>query len=289
MLDTSTFRDSDLITLAKTNFINLKIDAESDYGRPLFEQFQGAGYPLIIFLDSTGNELDRFYGYLPAYEFIIKINNVLKGEGTFTYYLGEYNKNNHTTEIIRSLADKYKDKGDTDNALMLYMQLLQSSNISKQDFDKAKYNIASLSIKNSDIKPMLEYLDNYENSDDLEVAIYDLINYYKSNQMQEEEINTYKKYLNKFNDSYNFLNSYAWRMSEINQNLDDALIKVDDALALIDNTTSQYPNILDTKAEVLWKLGKTKEAIEIIQEAINLDPENEYYKAQKNKFLSTNL
>ena len=96
MLDASTFKDSDLITLAKDNFINLKIDAESDYGKPIFEQFEGTGYPLIVFLDSNGNELDRFYGYLPAYEFIIKINNVIDGRGTFTYYLDEYNKNNHS-------------------------------------------------------------------------------------------------------------------------------------------------------------------------------------------------
>ena len=107
--------------------------------------------------------------------------------------------------------------------------------------------------------------------------------------MEGEEIDTYIKYLDKFQDSYSFLNSYAWRMSEINKNLDDALIKVNQALSLINKDTSQYPNILDTKAEVLWKLGKHKEAIEIIQEAINLDPESEYYKAQKDKFLSTNL
>ena len=136
---------------------------------------------------------------------------------------------------------------------------------------------------------MLEYLNNYGQTDDFENGVYDLVNYYKRNQMEGEEIDTYIKYLDKLQDSYSFLNSYAWRMSEINKNLDDALIKVNDALTLIDYTTSQYPNILDTKAEILWKLGKHKEAIEIIQEAINLDPESEYYKAQKDKFLSTNL
>ena len=289
MLDASTFKNSDLITLAQTNFINLKIDAESDYGYPLFEKFQGTGYPLIIFLDSEGNELDRFYGYLPAYEFIIKINNVIEGKGTFTYYLDEYNKNNHSAEILSALADKYRDKVDIENALMLYMELLQSSNISKNDFNKAKYNIASISVKKNNIDPMLEYLKNYHQSTNFENGVFDLINYYKSNQLQELEINTYTKYLHKLHGSYSFLNSYAWRMAELSKNLDDALIKVNDALDLIDNTIPQYPNILDTKAEVLWKLGDTKEAIKTIQEAINIDPTSEYYKAQKDKFLSTNL
>ena len=287
MLDASTFKNQDLIELSKKNFINLKIDGESDYGHPLFEKFHGTGYPLIIFLDSDGNELDRFYGYLPAYEFIIKMNNVLDEKGTFTYYLDEYNKNNHSAEILSSLADKYNDKGDVNNALALYIELLRSSNISKKDFNKAKYHVASLSIKNDELKLMLEYLNNYKNSDYFEKAIYDLINYYKANQMEEDEINIYTKYLDKLSDDYNFLNSYAWRMTELNKNLDNALIKINDALNLIDNTIPQYPNILDTKAEVLWKLEKTEEAIQVIKEAINLDPTSEYYKSQKEKFLNS--
>ena len=85
MLEASTFQDPDLIDLSKENFINLKIDAESDYGQELFTQFNGSGYPLIIFLDEHGLEIDRFYGYLPAYEFIIKMEDVISGQNTFTY------------------------------------------------------------------------------------------------------------------------------------------------------------------------------------------------------------
>ena len=131
MLDASTFQDTDLIDLAKENFVNLKIDAESEYGQELFNQFQGAGYPLIVFLDQNGLEVDRFYGYLPSYEFMMKMENVISGENTFTYYLDEYNKNNHSAEILKPLADKYKDKGSNDIALDLYKQLIASSNVSK--------------------------------------------------------------------------------------------------------------------------------------------------------------
>ena len=90
----------------------------------------------IVFLDLNGQELDRFYGYLPAYEFIVKMQNVIDGKGTFTYYLDEYNQNNHSAEILSSLADKYNDKGETQRALALYMQLERTSNLSKKDFYK---------------------------------------------------------------------------------------------------------------------------------------------------------
>ena len=76
-------------------------------------------------------------------------------------------------------------------------------------------------------------------------------------------------------------------MSELEMNLKDALLKVNAALLLISFEDKSYPNILDTKAEVLWKMGKAEEAINIINESILLVPDSEYYKAQKEKFLDT--
>ena len=284
MLEASTFKDKDIIQLATKNFINLKIDAETKHGIPLFNQFNGTGYPLIVFLDSYGNELDRISGYLPEYEFLIKMKNVLSGKRTFTYYLEEYNKNNHSAEILSSLASKYQEKGESKAALNLYNQLLQTSNISKQDFDNARYNIAILSIQKDNISLILEFLNDYKQYPDLENAVYELIDYYKSKSMEKEEIELYNKYIDQFNNSYSFLNSYAWRMAELNKNLNDALLKINYALNLVDAGFKQYPNILDTKAEILWKLGETDKAIKIIDVAINLEPNSQYYRNQKEKF-----
>ena len=286
MLEASTFKDDNVISLSKNNFISLKIDAETEYGQPLFENFQGTGYPLIIFLDSNGNELDRFYGSLPPYEFIIKMNNVLDGKGTFTYYLDEYNKNNHSAEILASLAQKYQEKGEFDHSLSIYQELLQTSNISKTHFEDAKYNIGILSINNNNLIPIKEFLKNYPEYENIEDAVYALLNYYKSNQMESEEINLYAQYLNQFRDSYSFLNSYAWRMTELNGNLNNALSAINKALKLIDENSPQYPNILDTKAEVLWKLGENDKAIKTINTAIDMEPSSDYYKTQKDKFIT---
>ena len=68
------------------------------------------------------------------------------------------------------------------------------------------------------------------------------------------------------------------------ENLDLALKKVNIALNLIDEETQGVANIIDTKAEVLWRLGKKDEAIQTINKAIILDPTNGYYQEQKTKF-----
>ena len=91
------------------------------------------------------------------------------------------------------------------------------------------------------------------------------------------------------NDNFDILNGYAWRMTEINQNLDSALNKVNLALSLMDKEAQGLANIIDTKAEVLWKLGRIDEAIKTIDEAIAIDPESDYYQSQKEKFSNSNL
>ena len=288
MLEASTFKDKEIINLTKNNFINLKINAETEYGMPLFNRFNGTGYPLILFLDSNGNELDRISGFLPDYEFIIKMQNILNGKNTFTYYLDEYNKNNHSSEILFALANKYKEKNEIDKAISIYKQLLNSSNVSKSDYDNSKYSLAILSIQKNNTALILEYLNENPYSNNVEIAVFELINYYKkSQQMNFEEIELYNKYLKKLNTSYNFLNSFAWRMSELNIDLEVALLKINEALELIEKNNEQYPNLLDTKAEVLWKSGKVDEAIKCIQQAIDLKPENKYYISQKEKFINS--
>ena len=289
MLDASTFTDKDVINLANEHFINLKIDAETDYGRELFNQYNGTGYPLIVFLDQDGIEIDRFAGYVPAYEFINKMNDVLIGENILSSYLEQYNQGNHTAELVKKLANKYNDKGEYKIALRYYKELSKTANLSLSDFNVAKYHIASLSLKDNNTDLIIEYLEQYKDSEYFERATYDLIDYYKANQMEFEELSIYKLYLQYFMENSNFLNTYAWRMTELNRNLDDALDKVNLSLSLIDENNQMYPIILDTKAEVLWKLDKTDEAIEVIDKAILLDSESQYYKAQKEKFLNSNL
>ena len=107
--------------------------------------------------------------------------------------------------------------------------------------------------------------------------------------MTDNEILYFKKYVEIFSDDPWFLNQFSWRMTELDLNLDLALTKINHALNIIDQDANGIANIIDTKAEVLWKLGRIVEAIKIIEEAILLDPTNDYYLNQKEKFLQSNL
>jgi len=76
-------------------------------------------------------------------------------------------------------------------------------------------------------------------------------------------------------------------MAEIEFNLEDALIKVQKAIEITADDQNRQANIIDTKAEVLWKLKRFDKAIEAIERAITIEPDNQYFRDQKEKFIQS--
>lgn len=76
------------------------------------------------------------------------------------------------------------------------------------------------------------------------------------------------------------LNYYAWTLAERDLQLPRAEEMARQALDLAPDD----PNIMDTLAEVLFRLGNPAEAIEWERKALELDPENAYYLEQIARF-----
>ena len=112
-----------------------------------------------------------------------------------------------------------------------------------------------------------------------------IFHYVDSNQL-EKELSIQRERIEKFPDDSNVLNSYAWRMAELEINLEDALVKVQKAIVLTINDPSQA-NIIDTEAEIYWKLKRFDDAINSIDRALSIDPDNQYFRDQKEKFLES--
>ena len=72
-MDTDTFSDKHVIDFSQSNFINLKINTDTDEGFQLFKKFHGVSLPTILFLNPDGNEIDRLIGYHDANTYLGKI------------------------------------------------------------------------------------------------------------------------------------------------------------------------------------------------------------------------
>ena len=289
MLDANTFSDKNTSEYLNQNFINIKIDAETQYGNKLFSEFNGTGYPLLLFLDSKKNELERFYGFLEAEQFLEKLTDIKNGNNTFPVLQAQFESGDNSAETMSILASKYAERGNDSLAVLLYQNVIISKNVSSKMFFEAKYFLSSQKLKIGVTEELKKYINNYSDSPFLKDAVNDLIQYYRSEKLVDNEILYFKKYIERFSGDPWFLNKFSWRMTELNQNLDLALKKINHALDIIEQDANGIANIIDTKAEVLWKMGKIDEAIIVIEKAILLDPENAYYLNQKEKFMQSKL
>ena len=130
-----------------------------------------------------------------------------------------------------------------------------------------------------------KFISDYPKSLKAMDAYSTMIDYYKSIQDTLNEVNIYTKMISNNLQNMWILNGYSWRMSQIEKNLDDALEKAKIAVNLAEADPISCAMILDTQAEVLWKLKRYSEAVDIINRAIELDPTSDYYTEQKDKFL----
>ena len=321
-LDTDTYTDQRVIEFAKKNLISKKIDAEKNNGPQQKKKYRVMGYPTILLLDSEGNEIDRIVGYRPSDEFLNELNRIKNRENTLSDLITRYKKNINNSSVKIDLAEKYilmnlpdsarslldniysyqKKKHQLDfsvsfNLSQLYYKIrsldrsieildqIVESGVDSSDIAYF-YRLLYKSKRSSDIDALLEYAELSENIDRKQKSYWQIIRILKKYKREPDlEAELYLKVIDLYTSDYKYLpsllNSFAWRMTELEKNLDIALVKINKALEYGEDI-----KILDTKAEVLWKLNRSEEAVEIIEKCILGDPQKQYYKDQKKKFLS---
>ena len=320
-LDKDTYSDKGVIDFAEQNLISIKIDAEKNDGPEQKKKYRVRGYPTILLLDPSGNELDRIVGYRPPKEFLEELIRIKGGENTLTDLLNQHrrkledyptqlslskkyislnlpdsarkhldnvytyqqNKSQLDFSISLKLSQMYYQIGPLDRSIDLLEEII-GSGIDSSD-TAYFYRLLYKARKNSDIDELYDYVNLSENVERKKQSYWQMIRILKKQKKNPElEADFYLKVIALYDSDYKYLasllNSFAWRMTELEKNLDLALEKIDLALEFGEDI-----RILDTKAEVLWKLGLTEEALKVIKKCIERDPNKKYYKDQKNKFL----
>lgn len=251
----------------------------------------------MVFLNGKGEELDRVVGYRDSDEFLSILNNVLYNQDTFMSLFKQYQEGDSSPDLIDKLSIKSQERQDDILSNELYNFVINNELVFDINvIERAKYFFAKKELKNDNTKDIMNFISNYKTSNNYTAAYMDLIRYYATKKDTLLEANAFKDMIIEVIESKHltgsslasFLNSYAWRMSELNTNLEDALKKSNESINIIDSMNVEIkerkPMLLDTKAEILWKMNSIEEAITIINIAIELDLENQYYKDQKTKF-----
>ncbi len=268
----------------------MRVDAEKGEGVDLAERYDITGYPTVIFVRAAGGEVDRIIGYLPPDRFLEELNRITSGKNTLESIRAEVEENPHDLDASLRYGWKLDDQEAYAEAIDVWrsVQLLSQDNSSEGrlgDFKVAE----ALALTDSIIDPLDAYLEAVPEGEYAAQAMQGVVQIYRSRHDILAEAVSYKQLVNYSVQikaaTPRLLNSYAWRMTQLEQNLEDALerIRLGVELAAGDEAESRA-GIMDTEAEVLWKLGRVDEALEVIAMCIKLQPKDSYFQDQKAKF-----
>lgn len=254
----------------------------------MLEQYRGQAIPLLIFLNNKGEEVDRILGFHEADEYLSMITDIYNGIDTYLYLKLQYQSGQKTSSILSKLSAKCKLNTDPNFCEDIYKDIITiRDGFDNQILFDADFFFAGKKLEEDNPNLMLQLIKNHEGTNYTADAYFSMINYYKIKDDIKSESDIFRKFSDIFNDDPSTLNRYAWRMTELGMNLDDALNKSNRAIELSFDNPSLQTYIIDTKAEILWMLGRIDEAIITIDLAIDINPNDEYLIEQREKFLNS--
>ncbi|MCK4427551.1 MAG: tetratricopeptide repeat protein [candidate division Zixibacteria bacterium] len=157
-LEDSTFTHPEVIALSK-DIIFVKSEAKKDTA--LRDQYEIAGFPTVILMKSSGEEIDRIYGYLPPEEFVSTIQSYLQGKETLEDIENKFRADSTDVELAFKLADKYEARRRYDEAASYYQKVVDLDPEDKKGKSQdAMLNLAWLEIRK---KEYLKAVDAFKN------------------------------------------------------------------------------------------------------------------------------
>ncbi len=272
-------------SFSKKNFISIKYNANEEEGHTYYEQFNCEAVPSLIYVDGDGNEVDRIIGFLPPAEYLQRIQDIRSNRYTLSDYLNRFESGEVNADIVAGIATKYEERGEDDLAREYYTILIKDYADPQSDYyQRGLFFLAGFAFETGHSMALNTFIVSNPDSPYVEDAYYKMLRYYKKKENTEGELSVFKDMLTQYPNDPGMLNSYAWRMTELEMNLEDALVKARRAVELSADNPQSMANIIDTEAEVLYLLNRFEEAIEAIDRAIKIDPGSSYFKDQKTKF-----
>ncbi len=269
----------------------MKVDAEKGQGIELAKQYNVHGYPTVVFIQNDGKEVDRIVGYYPPKPFLEELQRINRGEDTYLSLVDQIKEKPQDVDILVKYANKLQERQPySAEGMQTWEKIKTLSNPDSSIHGEAVYRVALFdAVQKKSAQPLQNYLSAHPETPFLVDAYQNMVGIFRKLGDKAQEARMYKKTIEAAKKdnalSANLLNGYAWRMTELELNLPDALTKAKQAVAMVkDSDPQSQAQVMDTEAEVLWKLGKNDEAVKVANQCIQLQPDDNYYQKQLAKF-----
>jgi tetratricopeptide (TPR) repeat protein len=285
LLDATTWQDAEVGAFSKY-FVSVKVDTEKGEGPELSRRFGVEGLPTILFLDPDGRPLFRQVGYMPPVLMLGAMRKALAGgDGRGLLTLAEASpqdaqlqleagrlsiEQKRWAEAQRFLIKAEALSPEQDKAFAGRVLLAQGELATRQggwDQAAARYRA---------------FVERFPDSPEAVRVRGQLAEVLARAGKREEALSQYRQAVRSEPESVPVLNGFAWFCATERLGLDEALTAAAHAVELSDHA----PGVLDTLAEVRYARGEYGEALKIIAEAMERQPDDPYFRRQQEKFLT---
>ena len=175
-MEDSTFTHRSVIELA-SSIIFVKAEGKKD--TLIREHYQIAGFPTVVLMNSSGEEIDRIYGYAPPQEFATTIRDYLQGKNTLEDLEARFEADPEDAELAYRLAEKYEGRRMYEQAASHYRKVVDLDPMDKKgNSDDALMGLAWLEVREEEYVKAVDafkyFLQKYPRSEmaaDAEVYI----------------------------------------------------------------------------------------------------------------------
>ena len=277
-LDKAVFSDAEAGAYLNDNFVCLKVDGEKGEGPEMMEKFGIRGYPTVLVLDAQGNEIDRVVGFGGDKDgFIQTVKDYAAGKNTLNLLIERAQKNPGDVELNVKIARKLQMRSDTQQALEFYKKVLAADPENQKGFtEEAEFQIAVAMLQlNNDDRKIKAFIESEPNDQYFIEAYSRMIKFYERNENLEKALTIYQELVDKFPDNATLLNNFAWYIydKKAEDHFDQAIAIAQKAVGL----EPQADYIWDTLARLQFAKGNIDDAVESMQKAADLNPEETTY------------
>lgn len=231
---------------------------------------------------------------MPPEEYLAEMKRIREGVNTIPDLMSRLDEDPENVELIKTLAGKVEAMGGLKASISYWEMIFEMNEVDATSRSLSGLKMALYhSQEKGDPEMLVSFISNETNTEVLPDAHRALKDFYRKQKDIEAEAEAYRRYVDFMSglkkETPGFLNGYAWRMTQLEMNLENALERINQAIDMFDEEYDDRDRaqIMDTKGEVLWKLNRIDEAVAVMGECITLQPDDNYYKEQKDKFLKT--
>jgi thiol-disulfide isomerase/thioredoxin len=142
MMDSEVYTDVKVADYMNANFVNVRLDGETDFGRKYAAEQQLEGYPSMFVFSDEGDRVSKIVGFRPADELLTELNGVVTNYTEVKRYKAEYENGTISMEHLADYIVKMREVGNEEEAELLagdYIKKQMGETLSDNDIKVVAY------------------------------------------------------------------------------------------------------------------------------------------------------